>query len=164
MLGEEDNLSDVLSIVSERAIERLHDGVRFLPDSNDAEQVFGFERVECGENVSPTLFPPEHHLFACCRAGEFEFAVAEAVRLFAVSGEKVSEARVRVAGNMLDEDSDGIRFRINRSEKIFVFELCDGGFGHAFMPAQLAANFFEVVGGEVGHRVLLQRSEVRLQK
>ena len=38
-------------------------------------------------------------------------------------------------------------FRIDRREEVFVFELSHGGFGHALVAAQLAANFVEIVGG-----------------
>ena len=45
------------------------------------------------------------------------------------------------------------------------FQNSDGGFGHALVPAHLAANFVEVVGGEVGHRTLRSSiAEGRLQR
>ncbi len=41
MFGEEDDLSNVLRIVGERAVEGLHDGVRLLADGDGALHIFG---------------------------------------------------------------------------------------------------------------------------
>ena len=42
--------------------------------------------------------------------------------------------------------------RIERDEEIRVFELSQGRFAHALVAAELALDFFEVVGREVSHR------------
>ena len=43
MLGEEDDLADVLGVVGESAIERLHNRVRLLTDGDGALNVFRFQ-------------------------------------------------------------------------------------------------------------------------
>src|ERR1019366_6512553 len=60
--------------------------------------------------------------------------------------------RARVAGDVLDQSSNGIRFRIEHCQKIHVFKLSHGSFAHALVAAELALDFFEVVGCEVSHR------------
>jgi hypothetical protein len=78
--------------------------------------------------------------------------VAEAVRLFAVGSEEVGEAGAGVAGDVLNQDGNGVRFGVDEGEQLGVLQLRDGSFRHALMAAQLALDFFQVVGGEVGHR------------
>jgi hypothetical protein len=58
---------------------------------------------------------------------------------------------------MLDDDSDGIRLGIERYEELFVFQLSHGGFGQAFVPAELAPGFLKVVGGNVVMHLRLPR-------
>jgi len=48
----------------ERAVEGLHDRVRFLADGHGALHIFGLERVQRGKHVGPRLLPPAQHFFA----------------------------------------------------------------------------------------------------
>ena len=51
VLGEEDDLSDVLRVVSERAVECPHDGVRLRADGHGAVHIFGAQRVQLSKYV-----------------------------------------------------------------------------------------------------------------
>ena len=92
MFGEEDELSNVLRIVGERAVERLHDGVRFLADGYGALHILGLERVERGKHMGPCLLLPAQDFFASCFPRNFKFLVAKTVRLLAIAGEEVGES------------------------------------------------------------------------
>ena len=110
MFGEEDDLSNMLRVVGERAVQRLHYGVRLLADGHGALHIFGLERIKRGKHMRPRLLPPAHHFFARGLLRDFKFLVAKTVRLLAIAGKKVGEARARVAGDVLDQSGDGIRF------------------------------------------------------
>ena len=56
---------------------------------------------------------------------------------------------------------DRIRFGIERYEQLFVFELSDGALGKAFVPAELAADFFKIMRGNVGHAFESSRDLVK---
>src|ERR1700683_4821676 len=155
MFGEKDDLPDVLRVVGERAVQRLHHGVRLSADGDDALHVWGLERIQGRKHMCPTLFPPEHHFFASSCRRHLKFPVAKSVRLLAVASKKVSETRARIAGNVLNQSGDGVRFGIKRGEEILVFELSHGGFAHALVPAELTLHFFEVLVCEVSHKIEL---------
>src|SRR5438477_10321838 len=114
MLRQKYDLPDVLSVVRECAVERLHDRVRFLPDGYGARHVFWFECVESRENLRPTLFPAAHDFFARRASRNFEFLISEPIWFLAIGGQEFREARTRVAGNVLDEDRDRVCFWIDR--------------------------------------------------
>ena len=92
MLGEKHNLPDVLRVMRKGAIQRLQDGVRLLADRNGAYDVLRPERIKRSKDYSPPLLPRAHHLAAGCGSRNLEFAVAEAIWLFTIAGEKVGEA------------------------------------------------------------------------
>ena len=155
MLRREHDLPDVTRIVRKCPIERLHHAMRFLPDVYRPHDVLGLERVESIEDARPSLFPAIEKFLSRRFPGHFEFVIAVAVGLLAVGGEKVGEARTHIAGDMLDEDRDGIRFRIEGDQELLVRHLGDGALGHALISAKLAPDFFEKVRAKCVHCILM---------
>ena len=143
VFGGEDDLSDVHGIVGELAVDGLHDRVRFVADHHFAAEIAFLERFERVEDVLPAGTPDGHELFARFRS-VFEFGVAIAIGFFAVGGEKVAPARAHVADHVLDDDGDGVGFRIERGEKIFVGALIHGALGKCFVVAKEREGILDV--------------------
>ena len=61
MLGEEDDLADVLAVVRELAVDRLDDRVRLAADRHGAQEVCGRQGFERGEEAMPAVFPSFEH-------------------------------------------------------------------------------------------------------
>src|SRR5260370_7404669 len=57
MFGEKNNLADVVSVVSDLAIDGLHHGVRLGANGDGARQIFIGERVQRVEAEFPAGFP-----------------------------------------------------------------------------------------------------------
>ena len=109
MLGQEYDLPDVLGVVGERAVERLHNRMRFLADGHGAEHIFMLERIEGGENAGPALLPPAEYFFARCGAVSSNSRSRKTVGLLAIGSQKIGKARARVAGDVLDKNGHRIR-------------------------------------------------------
>src|SRR5437660_5768502 len=77
------------------------------------------------------------------------------VGLLAVGGKEVGEARTHVAGEVLDQDGDRVRFRIERDEEVVVLQLCERAFRHALVATKLTADFVEEVRGDGIHDVII---------
>src|SRR6201987_5211245 len=162
MLRQENDLSDVLGVVGNLAIDGLQYRVRFAANRDCTHDVFGLERIDCPENAGPAFFPPCHH-FAAGRGGAyFEFPVAEAVGLLSIAGEKVGEAGAHIASQMLDKNGNGVRLGIERGEEVFVSKLAHRAFAHALVSAQLVARFLEVVSRRISHINTPPGSNVRI--
>ena len=123
MFSEEYDLPDMLRVMGERAVERLHDRVRLLADGHGAQHIFGLELIERGKYVGPCLLPPAQDFFASGFLRDFEFPISKPVWLLAIAGKKIGEALMRVTGNVLYQGSDGIRFRIERNKEVLFFKL-----------------------------------------
>jgi len=106
MLGEEDDLPEVLGVMSDLTVNGLEHCMRLVTNRHDSHDVFGSELVDRAEDTCPPFFPPRHYFCASrCRA-DLKLAIADTVRFLAVASEKIREARAHVAGNVLDEDRD----------------------------------------------------------
>ena len=53
MLGEKYDLADVIGIVSKLAVDGLQHGVRFAPDGDRAQHIFGLECFDGREHARP---------------------------------------------------------------------------------------------------------------
>lgn len=143
MLRQKDDLSDVTGVVGERAIERLHHRVGFLPDVDSAQEIVWLQRIESTEHALPALLPPAEKFLARRLTGQFELLIAMPVWFLAVRGKEIREARPHVARDVLHQDRNGIRFRIERNQELLVGNLYDRPFRHALITAELAPDFFE---------------------
>jgi hypothetical protein len=86
VLGEEDDLSNVLRVVGERTVERLHHSVRFLAYSHGPLHILGLQRVQRREHMEPRLLPPVQDFCARRFRRDFKFLVAKTVRLLTIAG------------------------------------------------------------------------------
>jgi hypothetical protein len=102
-----DNLPDMIRIVSDLAVDSLHDGMGFGADRDSASQISVGERLERIENVLPATFP-DLQQFRARFWGIFKFRVAVAVGLFAIRSEKIHPAGAHISGKMFDDDRNGV--------------------------------------------------------
>ena len=124
MLGDENHLPHVVSIVPELAVDRLHHRVRFASNERRPAEITVCQRREGVERVFPTRFPERQQLSPGWRR-RFELRIAIAVGLLAVGLEEISSARPHVAGEVLHDDRDGIGLRVQCGEQRFVRRLRD---------------------------------------
>jgi hypothetical protein len=64
MLGEKQNLANVMSVVSDLAVDGLHDGVRLGTNRDGSREVRFRERFERIEKIFPAAFPHFDYLGA----------------------------------------------------------------------------------------------------
>ena len=155
MLGEKDDLGDVVDVVRHRAVQRLESGEGLAANGDSALQVLRLQRGDGIEGDLPAGLPHFHKLGARGVAAEFEFLVAMAVGFLAVAGEEVGEARADVARDVLHQHRDAVRFRIELEKKLAIAQLRDGAFGQTLVPAQRATGFVEIGGGVVHAAILV---------
>src|SRR5437870_5022393 len=104
MLGKKYDLTYVIGVVRERAIDSLQDRMFLTANGNDTEEVIGLERLQRLEDVLPAALPDSHKRFTAGVLADNELLVAITVWFFSVSGKKVSPAGAHVARHMLDND------------------------------------------------------------
>src|SRR5262249_28025378 len=119
MLCKKNNLPAVVGIVNDRAVDRLHDRVGLSPDGNGTREIRFGETLKSGQQAVPTLLPARHQLCAR-RRNIFEFAIAVAIRLLAVGGQKVGPSRPKITGNMLNDHRKGVRLVVESDEDLVV--------------------------------------------
>src|ERR1700688_1045420 len=76
VFSEEDDLSDMLRVMSQRTVEGLYHRERLLADRYGTQNIVRLKRSERGKYVRPCLFPPAHDLFAGEILRDFEFPIA----------------------------------------------------------------------------------------
>ena len=96
MLGQKDNLANVIRVVSELAAECLDDRMAFAADEDVLLEIPGTKRVECLEEDPPAAFPVRQDGGPAGRR-PFELAVAVAIRLLPINREEVREPRPQVS-------------------------------------------------------------------
>lgn len=116
---QQDDLSAVISVMGELAIDGLRDGVRFAADLDGTNKVGVRERLERSKHLAPSGLPGVHE---CLTAGRRldEFTVAVTVQLFAITREEVRPPRTHVAGHVLDDERDGVHLLVQYRHKLFV--------------------------------------------
>ena len=102
------HISDMISGVGDRAVERFRHEKRFTSNRDAAFEVGRRQRVERGKGRRPAVIPPSLDLRSQNPLGHFELAVPIAIRLFAVGRQKVAVARSKVAGEVLDDYRDAV--------------------------------------------------------
>ena len=132
MLREQHDLSDVHRRVRHRSIQRFDDEERFVADVHGAIEVPGCEGLDRAERCGPPRLPARHHLIARRPLGHLEFRIAVAIRLLAVSRQEIREARSQVAGNVLDDNREAVRFGIDGRVQLVVADLRERFFGERF--------------------------------
>ena len=148
MLGQQHNLSDVMWIVRNLAIDGLHYRVRFTPNGDGAAQVHISERLERAKENRPAGFPLIEQLLARGRRIG-ELAVAVAVRLLAVAGEKVRSPRTHVAGHVFHDDGDRVGLVVELEEKLLVGHLSHSAVAEQLVVAEERDGVFNVGRGEL---------------
>ena len=144
MLGEKDDLTDVIGVMRHLAIQRLDDAQRLAADGDFEQDVFFSEGVERLEQHRPPALPVGHHRLTRGPAGNLEFTVAVAVGLLAVAGEEVGEPRPQVARHVLDDDGQAVRLRIECHQELVVADLGQGVLRQFLQPAKLNADVVEI--------------------
>src|SRR5207302_2954832 len=159
MSGQEYDLAGVLGVVRDLAVDGLHHSVRLPAHCHRMHDMLWLERIQGGEDAVPAFFPPLHYFRASGSGAKFKFAIAKTVGLFAIRREEVGETRSHIACEVLDQNRNGIRFRVDRDEEILVIKLRHGALGHALVSTELALDFVEIVGCEIsGHFPFLSSS------
>src|SRR5271166_2230542 len=97
VLRQKDDLPDVIRVVRNLAVDGLEHGMRLAANGDGALQVLGMKRIDGLKDHLPILFPRAEHFFALSLGVHDKFAVAMAVGLLAVAGQKISEAGAHVA-------------------------------------------------------------------
>src|SRR5262250_1473497 len=108
MLGQVDDLSAVVSVVSKGAVEGLQYCMWFMANSHGVHQMFGRERVDCGKDDFPAISPPAHDVRTSGSGRKFKLLVTMAIGLLTVGGQEVGEAGAHVSGNVLHDRGNGI--------------------------------------------------------
>ena len=164
VLGEEDDLADVLAVVRELSVDGLDDGVRLAADDDVAHQVVGPQLRERVEEEAPAGLPVLLD-GAAVFALDKEFGVASAVGLLAVARQEVGPARAHVAGHVLHDEGDAVRLRVYRAEEFFVADLRGGLVRELLEAAELRRDVFDVVLCErVGHLMYSPSKKYRVTK
>ena len=138
MFGEEGDL----------AVDGLHDGVGFAANVDGTGEISLGQRLQRGKDAGPAGFPHRQQ-FGSRGRWSFKFSVALAVRLFAVSGEKVSLARTHIGGEMLHDEGDGVGLVVQAEDQLFIGGLFDGAFGLCFVGPEDGERIGGVGGGEL---------------
>src|SRR5512146_912632 len=79
VLGEEDDLADVVGVVKTLAVDGLEHGMGFVANDDDTTDVGGCERIDGPENNLPAGVAPGDDFGTRCVGVHFEFGVAMAV-------------------------------------------------------------------------------------
>ena len=161
MFRQVHDLSHVIRVVHDLAVDGLQHGMRFAVNGDRAAQVVRLQRVDRLENQMPILLPRAEHFFAFGVGVHDKFAVAIAVGLFAVAGQEAGKARAHVARQVLHHDGHAVGLSIGRGKKLLIRELGDGVIGKALVAAQAAENFVEVEIVNAGHKKVRLRVVMR---
>ena len=147
MLGQKNNLPDVLGIMRDLAIDGLQNGMRLAADGYGAHHIFGLESVDRGENAGPAFFPPAHDIGARGRRDSTRIPGRENGLGFSPSLVRKSVKRERMfPARCFTRMATEFDFRIEGDKKLFIFKLGTSRLRPALVAAQLAARFVEVVG------------------
>ncbi len=79
-----------------------------------------------------------HSAFPCIARFREELPVTISIRLFAVRGEEVGPPRPHIAGKVLYDDGEAVRFGVEGCEQILVAHLSDGPVGPIFKFAKFS--------------------------
>ena len=142
--ADKNDLSHVVRIMRQLAVNGFHHGVAHVADVDRALQIGVGERLQRIEQAFPARIPLGHHF----RAGGgivFEFRVPVSGFLFAVGGEEIRPARQHVSPQVFDNHSDAVAFRVVLPEQLVVGKLREGLFAEVFVVEELFLD-----GGEVG--------------
>src|SRR3954467_11509919 len=70
VLGQQDDLADVVGVVRVGAVQRLDDGVWLSANRNRAREIFRLQGLERSEDDAPALFPFAHQFLAGWASGQ----------------------------------------------------------------------------------------------
>src|SRR5215471_475966 len=148
MFGEQNNLADVMRVVRYLAIDGLHYGMRFAPYGDGAWEIHVCERFDSTEETGPAALP----LLQESRAGGgriHEFAVAVAIGLFTVRGQKVGPTRTHVARHVLHDNCDRVGLIVEHGEELLVGYLLHRALGEPLVIVKDAERIFNIRSGEL---------------
>ena len=120
MLGKKYDLTYVIGVVRERAIDSLQDRMFLTANGNDTGKVVRLQRLQRVEDVLPAALPHTHERLTAGVLADSELLVAITVWLLSVSSKKVSPAGAHVASHVLDNDCNRVRLRINCLKQLSV--------------------------------------------
>lgn len=144
MLGQEDDLADVVAVVGELAVDGLDDAVRLGPDEDRHPQILLVEGRQGLEQAAPPLLPEVQEHLPGGAGGHLELGIAVAAGLFAVGMEEVGPPRAHVARHVLDEDRQAVGLGVEGREEVLVAHLGQGPVAEILERAELIDNVCQV--------------------
>ena len=109
--GDEDDLPDVVAAVGQRALDRQRHGMRLATDGHGPANVARREARQGVEQPLPAGLPIGDQ-FVPCGERVHELVVPVAPGLLAVRGEEVGPPGQEVPGDVLHDDGDAVRVRV----------------------------------------------------
>src|SRR6266404_1258056 len=130
------------------AVDGLHYRMRFAADGYRAPRVRIRKRLQCLEQTRPAVLPEFQQRLA--RGWWiYKFAISIAVRLLADRGQEIGPAGPHVAGHVLHDDRDRVRFFIQQGEELFVRDLLHRAFGKLLVIPEQRQGVLDVRRGEL---------------
>ena len=99
MLGEKQNLADVMGIMRDLAVDGLHHGVRLGANRHRSREVGLRERFERIEDIFPAAFPLFDQ-FGACGGRSFKLRVAVAIWFLAIGSKEIEPANAYCPTNV----------------------------------------------------------------
>src|SRR4051812_28603594 len=156
VLREKHDLADVLRVMAELPVQRLDDGVRFTPNRHGLLEIARRKLAERRQGNRPSLLPALEDGVSRIGVALLEFGVAVPVRFLSISREEAGPARSHVAGDVLHDQREAVRFGIDRREELRVGDLRERIVPHGFELSELDQNVVEIMLLEHGPAPLSQ--------
>jgi len=160
MLGQHDDLPDVVGIVRQLPVDGLHHRVILAADGHRAYQIDLAQRTQRAPHAIPTFLPQLHQLRARGR-GLDELAVPLAERLLAVGGQEIRPSRPHVARHVFDDECDGIHLAVQRDGEFPIGDLRHRVFGQFLVITKKRKGIFQVRRGELECHASIIRDSAR---
>lgn len=159
MLGKEHNLSDVVGIMADLAIDSLHHRMRFRANGDGSSEIRIGERIQGIETDFPARLPQFDEISPGLRRS-LKFGVAVAIRFLTIGSQEIGPAGTHVAGHVLYDDGDGVGLRVEGGKEVVIGALLDGAIAEPLVITQKIASILGVGRCEVvGHGAILSRPE-----
>jgi hypothetical protein len=118
VLGQEHDLTDVLGVVHELAVDGLERAMSLAPHGNGAREILRRQAADRLEREAPALLPAGPNALRRVGGLLFELRVPVPIWLLAVGGQEIGPARAHVAGQMLLDQGQAVGLGIEPPEEI----------------------------------------------
>jgi hypothetical protein len=134
MLGEQDDLSNVLGDVRQRAVHRRERGHGLAANDDRGGKVIRAKLAERAGKREPAIVPQRHDRGALRIGTDNELAIAIPCWLLAIRREEIGPSRHEVSSDVLHEDGDAVRLGIDRAKEVIIRHLDERAFGQLPLP------------------------------